>query len=360
MRPYDEVTFSNNNSLNNHPVFAHTSDVHGDALRFKRFMDYADFLKADAALVTGDIVAFSPSDTCQYINDIAVEHNTPTLVCTGNHDVKSLSTAEQYTQIMKADIDREDVVVNPNEDYPTYFYKDFASKKIRVISLNVYEEQLTDSQIYNFQEEQCEWFIDTLSNTPAGYGVLVMFHAPEKIAADSPDVNSFFQRKHDYTTMQNNIGAPFAHIIDAFIGHQDTTVTYTTNITWVWDEDHYVPTGGDEITVTTHFSTLNTGVEFIGYVSGHLHADSVCYVPNTTYRQLNLNVTCCAGAYGITYDGLANYSDLPRGTYGSTQDSFNIYVIDRDNGTVRIARVGSNITGYLSERKWLEIAYRDE
>ena len=79
---------------------------------------------------------------------------------------------------------------------------------------------------------------------------------------------------------------------------------------------------------------------------------------NTNY-QLVLDVTCGISIYGTVYKYLANISDLPRGGVGSIQDAFNIYGIDRVNKTVRIARVGSNITSEAKDRKCMIIPYKD-
>lgn len=335
---------TNNYSLTKLPVFAHISDVHGDATRFKGFMDYCDFLKVDAALVSGDTVAFDPSQSMQYINDVADEHSTMALVCMGNHDARNLTTAQaQNETILGYLITKNSCTTNPNETYPTYYYKDFASKSIRVISINLYESSHSSDNA-NFTQAQCTWLISVLASTPANYGVLIMFHSPEARPSKDNSHAVFYQDMLNWTGYQANLtGNVFRKIVDAFIGRTSTSITYKV--------------GSTNITVSADFTGVASGVEFIAYVNGHLHADLIGYTPDATYLQLNLNVNCGVAVYGDSYQGLANLSDLPRGCVGATQDCFNVYAIDRAAKTVRIAKVGSNVTGTLLERKYMEIPY---
>lgn len=339
---------SNNGSLTKLPVFAHTSDIHGDAKRFKQFVEYCVHLGVDAALVSGDVTSYQASyDGVQFINDIADEYDTPVLLCTGNHDAWGLNTDQEQNEIVMGYlITKNEAETNPNVTYPTYFYKDFDTKKIRVISLNIYEGNHTN-QNCNFTKDQCDWFISVLASTPADYGVLVMFHSPESMPVAPSGKEAFRQTLLNYTGLQSGLsGTPFAKIIDAFIGKTTLSLTYTS--------------GGSDISTTADFTGVASGVEFIAYVNGHLHTDTVGYIPSTTHIQLDLNVCCGIAVYGSSYPYLANNSDLPRDAVGSTQDCFNIYAIDRSAKTVRIAKVGSNVSGYdLSERKYMSIPYAD-
>lgn len=337
-----------NNSLPNIPVFAHMSDMHGDAKRFSQFLDYCDFLGVDAALISGDFAAYNPNNSCQYINDISDRHNTMVLPCTGNHDVRGLYTAkEQNEQVVGHLITKNNVVVNSLEgDYPTYFYKDFPEKNIRVISLNVHELTRSQTDGCNFTQTQANWFINTLANTPSSYGVLIMFHEPEVPTVKDEQNDAFYQPFGTILIYQDGItGSPISKIIDAFISKTTATITYTTQ--------------GTSVSVQPDFTNVANGVEFIAFVCGHEHLDWVGLVSNTTNRQLILDVTCGVALYGTDYPYLANISDLPRGGNGVTQDAFNIYGIDRVHKTVRVARVGSNITSEAKDRKCMIIPYAD-
>lgn len=330
-----------------YPVFAHTSDVHGDATRFNSMVDYCDYIGVDACLVTGDMVSKEPKDSMQFVNDIADSHNSIVLPCMGNHDARTLTAEEQYNSIMKYLVEKNEVTTNPSETYPTYYYKDFATKKIRVIALNIYEGAHT-SDNSNFTQAQCEWFISVLASTPQDYGVIVMFHSPDKLPAKDNNYADFYQDivVTTTTTMANITGNPFIQIIDAFIGKAAATISYSI--------------GSTEISVSADFTGVASGVEFIAYVNGHFHIDRIGYLPSTTHKQLNLNVTCGIAMYGGSTNAYyADCSDMPRGQVGATQDCFNLYVIDRAAKCVRVARVGSNIAGNLTERKFMVIPYSD-
>lgn len=335
---------SYNGSLTKLPIFAHSSDIHGDMWRLQSMMRYCDYLGVDALLLSGDMVASTPSDSNQYVLDVSAGYETPLVPCMGNHDANGLSTAQAQSALMKDLIDNVGGVYA--ETYPTYFYKDFTDKSIRVISLNFYETDHSGHNC-NFTQTQCDWFINALATTPADYGVLVMFHAPENTIDRVQGNDDFYQDINNYWETHPGVtGNPILNIVDAFIGKTSATISYTSKSV--------------NISTTADFTALNSGVEFIAYVNGHEHIDMVGYLHGTTHRQLNLNVCCGVAIYGTTYKYLANNSDLPRGDSGSTQDAFNVYSIDRTNKTVRIAKVGSNVSGYdLQERKYMVIPYAE-
>lgn len=336
---------NNNGSLTKLPVFAHTSDTHGDMTRLDAMMRYCDFLGLDAAFVTGDIVAYRPGDSLEYALDVAKKHDTPLLPCVGNHDVYDVTAEADQSAMFKGLIDKAGGVYSAT--YPTYFYKDFTAKNIRVISLNLYETTHSGHNC-NFTQTQAEWFISTLAATPAGYGVLVLFHMPEGAVDKETGKDEFYQEIANTWDTQGGMsltGGPISKIVDAFISRTSDTITYTSK--------------GVSITVTADFTAVATGAEFIAYLNGHEHIDRVGYLNGTTNRQLNLNVTCGIAIYGSTYPYLANMSDVPRATRGATQDAFNVYAIDRTAKEVRIARVGSNFSGDFRDRKYMAIAYAE-
>ena len=346
MRPF-VAGYANNGDLHSLPLLAHTSDTHSDANRLRNFAAYCDYLQVDGALLSGDMAALTvAADSAEYVNDIADECTTMILPCIGNHDARNLSTDEAQNALLSHLITKYELVTNPQVTYPTYFYKDIAAKKVRIISLNIYENSHSSDNCH-FSQQQCEWFIATLASTPANYGVLVMFHAPEVKPSKDDSHSAFYQDIINAEGYQSGLtGNVFRNIIDTFIERGTATISYTSK--------------GTSISVSADFSSVALGVEFIAYVNGHLHIDLVGYMPNARNLQLNLNVTTTNAAYAPTsYNGMANPSDLPRGCEGVTQDSFNIYAIDRVAKTVRIARVGSNIAGNLTERKYMVIPYAD-
>lgn len=343
MRPFVSGA-TNNYSLTKLPTFAHISDLHGDAKRFKQFMEYAAFLNVDAAFVTGDMVAWQYVSHKEFVDDIAKMFDIPDMQCLGNHECANNRPMEQQAEMIASCIERNGCTVDALATYPTYYYKDFADKQIRIIALNTYEGKHTLDRWY-WPKAQCDWFIQTLASTPANYGVIVLSHAPETIPPIDSTYNLFRQPILNYTSAGLS-EKPFAHIIDAFIGKTSATISYTSS-------------EGTAVTSQADFTSVNAGVEFIAYANGHLHTDTIGYLPDTTYKQLVLNVCCGISVYGTLDHYLANNSDLPRDAEGATQDSFNVYVVDRANGVVRVAKVGSHISGAMTDRNWMIIPYKD-
>lgn len=77
-------------------------------------------------------------------------------------------------------------------------------------------------------------------------------------------------------------------------------------------------------------------------MSGHLHGDYIHY-ENTENLMLNLNATCASMYKDLTSSDLARFEGTP------TQDSFNVYSINRDRKVVKIAQVGSHINHMQSD-----------
>ena len=334
------------------PLFVHTSDIHGDNTRFSRVMDYADYIEADGVLVTGDMVAWNGDSYMDYVHDSFDEHKTLGLICVGNHDAfgtnKELSA--QYNNVMKRAIDKFDYNV-PSVTYPTYYYKDLAAKKIRVITLNEFERTDVNANYSWYSPEQISWFISTLLSTPQDYGVIVLFHRPENAIERISGNDKFYETSIPYAQYQSNTitGTPIAKIIDAFISGTTLNTTYT-------EKD---PDTNEIITqnIVADFSNKNTGVEFLFFANGHEHSDRIGIVPNTTNRLLVCNVLSCVSIYAPEHPYYAELTDLPRGGRGTCQDAFNIYVIDREHQQIRIARVGSNMTSQLALRGYMVVSY---
>ena len=339
------------------PLFLHTSDLHGDFFRFKRFMDYADYLEVDGVLVTGDMVGNTGSNGVSFVNDTINNHATKGFICIGNHDTIGTNNTNEamYNNVMKDNIDANDAVVDTGVDYPTYYYKDLTDKKIRIIALNEYDtgqNNGTSSSFYT--QQQINWFIASLASTPAGYGVIILFHSPEAEIPFNQDFEKFYQVIENYGQYQNgNItGLPIASIVNAFI----SKTTLNTTFTEVSTKTGQTTT----ITIAADFTSKNIGAEFLFFACGHEHADRVGYVSGFANKMLVLDITCgVAINNNQDYHWQAEVGDLPRGGVGFVQDAFNLYAIDRDNGQIRIARVGSNMPHTLIKRDYLVIPYRN-
>ena len=172
-----------------------------------------------------------------------------------------------------------------------------------------------------------------------------MMHGLEYAASKTADALTKIESAANFyqTKRRNNItgmnGTPISKIIDAWQSRTTITETFTNN-----DDAEIVSINAD-------FSQVDTNAEFICFLSGHEHYDLVGYNPNTTNRQLVLNVNSAAGH--LVPDGyvtLASSGDLPRDGESVCQDSFNVCAVDRQNGRLKIMRVGADLNVDLVRR----------
>ena len=343
------------NQLTYYPVIAHTSDCHGDLQRVKNFFDYCDTHNIDCACVTGDIVGDRYDNRLDWFHDIVNSHSVFPAVCMGNHDVTAgqsgltISDQDAYNNLFGGIADKV-----KNTTGKTWYYTDLTDKSLRVISVNLFQYGGSNRSYAHFTEEQLNWFCSTLLSTPENYGIIVLTHAPLLALQKDNNYTTFWQRlRNSDSVYQNGVtGYPIYDIVDAFIsGKSDFSKT--------WSQ-----TGEpSSVSVTADFSGKNTGVEFIAHLTGHLHEDSICYVPTTserTQKQLMLNVITTNSMYGGTgYHWLTDCSDCARDCCTESGNAFNVYVIDRDTKKVKIVRIGNNIIEGMAERKYMEIPYAD-
>ena len=359
------TTSTNNTPYKNLPTFVHVTDVHGDAPSFGNAYDVAKLLKADAYIATGDLVYYYATDNADYIANTVADKETNFLMVMGNHDGFTLDRKGQYDKYIEPFATTYGYHLDDAEGvtYPTYYYRDFADKKIRVIAVNQFEY---DGQTSNtdtrpcYTQAQMDFIVSALASTPQDYGVIIAMHSPEKTPVKDNTYGKFFQRRFLYTGYGTSIH-PLADIVDAFISKTTLSETYNN------------PSGAtpSSVTVTADFTGLNSGVEFIAYMCGHYHADAISYVPSTTNKQLLLNCTTTNSWTNMKKEGLgsntlsfnnpylAELCDLQRMDGTPSQDAFNVYVIDRENKAVKVVRIGSNRTDTMDIRDFMVIPYAD-
>lgn len=338
----------NNNTISKYPVLLHTSDVHGDLERVRRFLQFAEHEGVDAACISGDIVYTQIVHGLAWFHDMISKTSAFPVVCLGNHDVydpnNTLTDAQIYTAFFDPIADKIG-----NETGKSWYYVDISSKNLRIIVLDLYEAGSSDVQYTHMTETQLGWLVTTLQQTPNNYGVVLMYHSMLRYPEADSTYDKFFQSQRRNGSINNGItGAPIYDIIDAFIGRTTLSQTYTQ-------------TGSpSSISVSANFSSVDNSVEFIAHMTGHTHMDGVSYVPDASQTQLMLNVICGQATYG--YDGNSPYAcdlnDIGRNKNDSTQDCFNAYVIDRENGTVKVIRIGNDVTYDLTKRDYMVIPYK--
>ena len=341
------LSASAHGSIGSHPIVVHASDFHGDKDRLERTLRFAERAKADCVVLSGDLVANKPYDRLDWMHELFAKFNGLPIICTGNHEVldNSYTDAMVYDYMMKNCAEKIG-----NTSGKTYYYTDVASKKLRIIVCDIYQYGATTRSNTHMSDEQLAYIANALATTPADYGVLMVAHSPCVDVGNlaDPNYSTFFQslRKYGFTHYDIN-GAPIYDIVDAFIARTSINRTYTQ-------------TGSpSSISVSADFSNVPSSVQFIAHLTGHIHEDSVCYLP-TTEKQLMLNISCgCAMHGGSSYPYLADDCDITRVPYGKMQDAINVYVIDRGHKIVKITRIGGTKTYDMKDREYMAIPYKD-
>lgn len=332
---------------NNYTVIVHTSDVHGDQKRLKQVYDFADSINADYCMLTGDFVAYTSYNGARFVEDVDSKHNRITLICVGNHDVNMVtSNTDIFTKYIQYFATKYGYVGTQ-----PYYYHDDTTRGIRFIALNLYDGgHATSNTNCKIEQAQIEWLIQTLQSTPGNYGVILMYHAPELPVVNAID-NSFIQRTYfTWETHTKMSGTPISKIVNAFIGRESISGTYSND--------------GVAVAYSADFSSVATGAHFIAHCNGHEHTDAIGYYQgydgsiDGQHKQIVLNVPCTQALYGnSSYPYLCNLIDAPRGGVGAAQDSFNVYIIDKDLKRVCVVKVGSNMAYGGRSRKFIAINY---
>lgn len=348
-----------NNVLGKLPTFMQVTDVHGDIYRMGDAMCFAEQLGIDAVLATGDIIAYEVSNRWDALENIMLGSKVPVCFCRGNHETygNSDSSFNVFSTYYQKLASKWSYLKTTSVTDATYYYKDFASKKIRVIALNPYERAIIRNNYGCFSQAQINWFISTLLSTPADYGVVCILHSPESnpytqvsISKITGKDNFFLEGTPSYWTTPRGInGTPLKAIVDAFISKTSISTSFTqTN-----DSSQ-----SETITVSGNFANVASGVEFICWVCGHQHIDLIGQYQGTTNKQLVLDSASTICFYGsASYPYLVNGYDAPRGDHGITQDAINIFSIDRTNKLVKIGRLGTNMTLNGTIRQFLSLSY---
>ena len=348
------------NGMDSMPVFAHITDLHGDVTRWKNYLDYCDKVGVDFALNTGDSVMAQKKDNMRYIYDFAISHDTDIIAAIGNHEASPTGSGTMFADYLSDLASKYGYLASDGTATDKcYYYKDYDVKKTRVIVLNQHEDGVYARRI---GQDQIIWFIATLLSTPAGYGIVIAYHAPEdKVVVEAP-YDVFRQPLPNTGATYEPNGAyvgerVISKIVDALIVRGSVDFTYN---------DHSATYNGDDdlstqiVSVVADFSGVDASTEFICYVCGHRHEDWIGYYDHATEKQLCLCVTCGNALYAdATNPYWSNQSDLPRGGRGVSQDAFCVYAIDRLNGNVKVMRVGATVTQMMVKRDMMVIPYKD-
>ena len=330
-----DITSANTAKIKNLPTFVHGSDIHGDAPRVENLMRYADYIGADGVFLTGDFFAVYSNQGAKFVSEIVNNHVTPTCICIGNHDSYSRgwnvinNQADVFNYHVAPLVETQGYLEAANTPATkTYYYRDYPDAKVRVIALNIYENAGTD--VLFISDTQYGFLASRLADTPSEYGVMVLLHEP---SADPVAITG--AEKWLDGGIQTRLPKIY-NIIDTFISRG----TYTDG------------------NVTQDFSGVPANVDFICTCSGHYHTDKCGYAEGTTNMILMMNVPSVNSSYSTSYRYWNNGKRYPRHQCDVTQDCFNIYSIDRANGTLRVARAGANTVWNGDNIEWVVIPYK--
>jgi len=291
------------------------SDVHGSTTNVQRIIDFANLLGTahlDAVINGGDTVTSYLENGVTWYDDIIATSNINVLNCCGNHD--------EYSNAYNNPADKKDVydaIIAPvvssvsGIEQPAgastngycYYYKDYDDVRVIVIDANT-------GTINGFDTTQENWFksvlADAITNSKS---VLVVSHSP---------FNKYDTHIVRPNTLNWNSWVPFS-ITDA---------QYT---------DYKAFDAVDEF--------IDNGGEFICWLTGHTHFDSI--MTNTSYPgQLMISIaTARASLHNI--DGVSSaYVTTDSGIY----DCFDVIGVDTTNKLLKICRIGYNIDSGMKER----------
>ena len=283
------------------------ADIHGNATNLQRIVDMGESLGSliDDVVCGGDMVANNYSATCMdFWNGVDGAENI--LLCVGNHDLADgshgyssdqIGQSVAYSTYFSPYLSNWDV--NMAGENLTYWYKDYANKKVRLIALNYL---LTGAE----QTAQNTWLESRLAEAKTNeYAVVILEHTP---------LNSFTKVDCNFSIIGLNWGYNEFPTV-----YQDTVQSF-----------------------------IDGGGEFACYLAGHCHCDYVGY--NSNYPD-----QLCVAITTAQTTGFDN--DQRRVAGEKSQDAMDIVLIDTVTKTVKLIRVGADMDCYLRGRNLFSINY---
>lgn len=358
--------------------FIHVSDIHTKGDNYKCFENACEFYEHYAnikfMIITGDLVWDTYADQTTWY-DLALQKTTkPVLNVIGNHDAgqynKAIGLGSQSSDLecynkfiapyVNAGTLSNDVtvpgwgVVQPADaatNGNSYYYKDFTDEKIRLIVLCEYETEYelnADGTALKYNREyramrqaQVTWFINTLTNTPSDYGVIVAMHQiPDLLGNEDNEFVSFnLVNNSADCSVYSTDRAWLAKILNAFATKSSLTLTVTQTGAVVQND----------ATLNCNCDFTSVQSEFICVICGHTHKDYIGHLLN--YPSV---AVLCVGADNLHYT--STFQPRQEGT--PSEDLFNVVNIDRNRKTIKIIRIGSDasVTGQVRDQMIMSYA----
>lgn len=316
-------------------VICHFSDLHADWKRYDNVLAMIRYYKPVFAVHTGDLVCWHSDENTDTFYEKIKSCDVPIYNCIGNHETifgeKTLSNEYLHDRYIKP-------LENIHTTGKGYYYTDFDDANLRMIVLNDYENDTCekfDDRNYEILQNQCDWLIEVLKDCEkTRRGVIVASHECDEPVEPAGNDKGFCQRFEPHPW---GYAKPHCHIVadvvNAFKKGTALDRTYTVN-------------SGKKVTVRCAFEKPS---EFICYLNGHRHGDYVGYLPSYP-DQLSLGTTC-SGCFPEGYHNIGEeVSDLPRIPGTVSEDAVNFYVLDRENHTISVIRMGATVNDLFEER----------
>jgi len=345
----------------------HVSDIHTKSNNYKCFANACEFYEhyniIDAMIVTGDIVWDNFEDLTTWYNEALTKTTKPVLNVIGNHDagqngnptsLDKVSTDKQCYDRFIAPYVSDWGVTQPTDaatNGNSYYYKDFSTEKVRLIVLNEFETEyeidpndptkLLYSREYRaMRQAQVTWLINTLTNTPSDYGVIVALHQPLGLlkSEDNAFVSFPCVDNNAYFNVYSSDKEWLAKIIEAYRSKSTLTLSVTQTGAVV-QNDATLDCDCDFTAVTS---------ELICVMCGHTHMDYIGHLKN--YPNIPI---LCVGADNLLYTS----GFQPRAEGTPSEDLFNVVNIDRNRKTIKIIRIGSDASVVGQVRDQMIMSY---
>lgn len=329
-----------------------TTDIHRSADELKKAIDILnDNDVFDCGISLGDMQAssYSDNDGTWYTN-VVNQSQKPFYTVLGNHDVVNYTTPSlggTPSQAFNKFINPTLSVMGMSNLTVPYYYKQFDDYKICIVFLNNYDaptdtdengDYIVNRAAEALSQGQINWFINTLRSIPSDYHLIIARHSfpgdNEKFESEWSQNGTLSGDRIVYE--DNDI---ISDIVNAWINGSTFEKTYS-------------PLNGFELcpvlNVTADFSSRGKG-NFIAHLVGHSHKDLIC--KSTKYNN-QIIIGFCATAF----DSWQNEAlDLPRVAETKTQTAITALTYDRAEKTIRLVRIGSNLTFNLQKREYTTI-----
>ena len=282
----------------------HFSDIHADSAALNRIMeDRTEFgTLVNDVICTGDMVEI-------FAGQISSWWNPAVLTCIGNHecytngDWNGLSMANRIAYYISPFESNWGITRGENQDW---WYKDYATQKVRLISID------------------CLWY-----RNPTGTEATTQTAWVQSLLADAITQG--------------------LHVLIASHSRNNASIQCYTSFNRFGEYDGYITTICEtpQVIIDAVASAINSGLKFIGYITGHYHQDDI-WDATGDGTQYVYAVTLASTA------AIRNISDQ----YRVGMDAYNLVTIDTNNTLVKLTRGGgANIDNTLRPRQTITVNY---